>query len=313
MANPKVSIIIPLYNGENFIEGCLDSVFAQTYTDFEVLVVNDGSTDGSLAAIERWKAKNQYLNRLQVFSTSNFGVSSARNTGIAQSSGDFIAFLDCDDYWEKGKLNAQVKVLEEDSACIGSITNFFVVRDLASGAQKKLRLINHRSVESLRFGWLSLLGNGGLISSSLIYRKNLETVFSRDLSTSADLDFFLKLGSMGRLQLVETPLVNYRIHGSQMHLSSAKLVRDYLLLSKQLRNYGVPIMERVLMGNAFAMSALLEYSDGNFTQGFSFMKKSMRTNFGSLFQILASVVWKRIRGKSNLLLWRAENAFGKNQ
>ncbi len=312
MNDPRVSIIIPLYNGEKFIEECLNSIVAQTYKDFEVLVINDGSTDGSLAAIERWKEKNLSLGNLQVISTANSGVSSARNTGVAMSKGEFIAFLDCDDYWEAGKLDAQVETLEEDYECVGSITNFFLVRDIQNGVPKRFRLIKHKDVESLRFGWLSLLGNGGLISSSLIYRKKLEIEFSRDLSTSADLDFFLNLSSAGKVQIVEAPLVNYRIHGSQMHLSAAKLVRDYEFLSKRLPNFGVPILEKVLMGNVFAMSALLEYSGRNFAQGFSFIKKSIDANFGSLPRILISVIWKRIRSKLNFLSWSIRKSFGMN-
>jgi glycosyltransferase involved in cell wall biosynthesis len=312
MSNPRVSIIIPIFNGEKFIEECLDSVVAQTYKDFEILVINDGSTDGSLEVIQGWKEKNSNLEKLQVFSTSNSGVSSARNTGVAISKGEFIAFLDCDDYWEAGKLEAQVEALEEDDGCVGSITNFFVIRDLHNGVPQRFRLIKHKNIESLRFGWLSLLGNGGLISSSLVYRKKLQMEFSRDLSTSADLDFFLKLSSAGKVQIVGAPLVNYRIHGQQMHLSSTKLVHDYEFLAKRLPEYDVPILENVFMGNVFAMSTLLEYSDRDFAKGLLFMKKSIRANFSSLAKILFSVIWKRIRGKSNLLSWNIRNTFGKN-
>jgi glycosyltransferase involved in cell wall biosynthesis len=311
MNNPRVSIIIPIYNGEKFIEECLDSVVTQTFKDFEILVVNDGSTDGSLMAIREWKEKNSNLEKVKVISTSNSGVSSARNTGVAMSRGEYIAFLDCDDYWEAGKLEAQVEALEKDSGCVGSITNFFVVRDSHKGAPRKFMLIKHKNIDSLRFGWLSLLGNGGLISSSLIYRKDSQIEFSRDLSTSADLDFFLRLSSVGRVQIVGAPLANYRIHGQQMHLNSNKLIRDYGFLSKRLPAYGDPILENVLMGNVFAMSTLLEYSGGNFAKGLLFMKESIRANSSSLVRILFSVIWKRIRGKFNLLSWNIRNVLGK--
>jgi glycosyltransferase involved in cell wall biosynthesis len=312
MVSPRVSIVIPIYNGENFITDCLDSIEAQTYKDFEILVVNDGSTDMSLDVIENWKEKNPNLGNLRVFSTTNSGVSSARNTGILKSRGEFIAFLDCDDYWEPGKLDAQVKILDADSECIGSITNFFLVKNLPNGDRRRIRQINHGSIESLRIGWLSLLGNGGLISSSLVYRKNLEMLFSRDLSTAADLDFFLNLSSAGKMQIVQAPLVNYRIHGSQMHLNSTKLLHDYEILSMRLPDYGVSILEKVLMGNVFAMSALLEYSNRNIAKGFLFMRKSIFINIGSFFHVLTLVVWKRVRGKAQFLLWYIINMFRKN-
>lgn len=301
MDNPKVSIIIPVYNGGNFIEKGLNSVLAQTYKDFEVLIINDGSTDDSLSIIEKWIAKTAEVVHVQVFSIENSGVSSARNLGIEKSKGDYIAFLDCDDYWEPRKLETQISILEKEHEYVGSITNFFVVRTLHNGELRKFRLISHKNIASLRYGWFSLLGNGGLISSSLVYRKNLEFKFSSELSTAADLDFFLNLSSDGKIQLVDEPLVNYRVHGSQMHLSAEKLIHDYELLAQKLPNYDLPITERVVMGNAFAMSALLECSRGNFLKSLSSLRKSIRMNYTSLFSILISVIWKRARSKSKFI------------
>ena len=311
MDNPKVSIIIPVFNGEDFIENSLNSVANQTYRNFEVLIINDGSTDSSLSIIEKWVSENASLVNVQVFSTTNSGVSSARNTGIQKSKGEYIAFLDCDDYWETGKLDAQVRILEADHKCVGTITNFFLVKNLRNGELRSFRLINHKNIESLRFGWFSLLGNGGLISSSLIYRKNLNLRFSNELSTSADLDFFLNLSFAGKVQIVGEPLVNYRIHGSQMHLSSVKLIHDYELLAKRLSSYDVQISKTALMGNALAMSALLEFSRGNFITGFSLIKKSFNTNYGSMFSILVSVIWKRVHSKLNFISWSLKNSQGK--
>lgn len=311
MDNPKVSIIIPVFNGEDFIENSLNSVANQTYRNFEVLIINDGSTDSSLSIIEKWVSENASLVNVQVFSTTNSGVSSARNTGIQKSKGQYIAFLDCDDYWETGKLDAQVKILEADHKCMGAITNFFLVKNLRNGELRSFRLINHKNIESLRFGWFSLLGNGGLISSSLIYRKNLNLRFSNELSTSADLDFFLNLSFAGKVHIVGEPLVNYRIHGSQMHLSSVKLIHDYELLAKKLSSYDVQISKTALMGNALAMSALLEFSRRNFITGFSLIKKSFNTNYGSIFSILVSVIWKRVHSKLNFISWSLKNSQGK--
>lgn len=95
--NPKFSIIIPVYNVEKYLNQCLDSVFAQTFTDFEVICVNDGSTDGSLKILEEYKAK--YLN-LVVISQQNSGAAGARNTGIKIAKGKYICFFDSDDWIE---------------------------------------------------------------------------------------------------------------------------------------------------------------------------------------------------------------------
>jgi glycosyltransferase involved in cell wall biosynthesis len=311
--SPKVSIIIPVFNGENFIEHSLNSIASQTYQSFEVLIINDGSTDNSLPIIQKWMSENAGVVNVKVFSTANSGVSSARNTGIQESIGEYIAFLDCDDYWEAGKLETQVRILQEDHECVGVITNFFLIKDVSSGELKSYGLINHKSIESLRIGWCSLLGNGGLISSSLIYRKNLDLKFSTQLSTSADLDFFLNLSLDGKVLIVGEPLVNYRIHGSQMHLSSLKLIHDYEILAGRLSIYKVLISKKVLTGNVLAMSALLEFSSGNFLKGFSLVKKSFKANYGSMFSILISVLWKRARSKLNFIFWSFKNSLGKLQ
>ena len=92
----KFSIIIPVYNVEDYIEKCLDSVFNQTYENFEVIVVNDGTTDNSMDIVKRYDAK--------VINQKNQGLSAARNRGVKESSGDYIIFLDSDDYIDKDLL-----------------------------------------------------------------------------------------------------------------------------------------------------------------------------------------------------------------
>lgn len=100
--SPLVSVIIPTYNRGTMVCDALDSVLAQDYRPMEVIVVNDGSTDDTM---ERLKA---YGDGIHVIEQANKGVSSARNAGIQRAKGDYLAFLDSDDRWEKGKLTAQV-------------------------------------------------------------------------------------------------------------------------------------------------------------------------------------------------------------
>lgn len=92
---PKVSIVVPVYNAEKQIERCLDSIRGQTFSDFEVILVNDGSGDSSPKILEAYAAKDD---RFRVISQENQGPSTARNTGIDNASGDFVYFVDADDY-----------------------------------------------------------------------------------------------------------------------------------------------------------------------------------------------------------------------
>ena len=91
------SIIIPVYNVEKYLRDCLDSVLAQTYPDWEAVCVNDGSTDGSSVILEEYSSKDS---RFKVFNQANGGLSLARNTGLDEAKGDYILFLDSDDWLE---------------------------------------------------------------------------------------------------------------------------------------------------------------------------------------------------------------------
>ena len=103
----KVSVIIPTFNREKFITKAIDSVMAQTYQDFEIIVLDDGSTDNTRELLGR------YNDRVKYFYQENRGIASARNEAIKRSSGDYIAFLDSDDYWIREKLEKQIQVFNQ--------------------------------------------------------------------------------------------------------------------------------------------------------------------------------------------------------
>jgi glycosyltransferase involved in cell wall biosynthesis len=109
--DPRVSIVIAVYNGAPTIERALASVFAQTYTDYEVIVVNDGSTDDTAAVLARFGDK------IRLITQGNRGLSAARNAGVRASTGEYVAFLDDDDEWMPEKLARCVPVLDADRDC----------------------------------------------------------------------------------------------------------------------------------------------------------------------------------------------------
>lgn len=107
---PRVSVVIPAYNAAGCIRRAVESVFAQTYRDLELLVVDDGSTDATRAVLIG------YGNRLTLLTQANSGPAAARNRGLAQARGDYVAFLDADDYWLPEKLARQVALLDAQPA-----------------------------------------------------------------------------------------------------------------------------------------------------------------------------------------------------
>ena len=146
----KFSIIIPLYNKAPYVRKALESVFAQTYTDYELIVVDDGSTDDSASIVqqfidERLKVKGEensgavtstynlspitYKLSVRLITQSNAGVSAARNSGVAASSGDYIAFLDADDWWEPTYLEKMAKLIEDYPEAGLYASNYYYHKD----------------------------------------------------------------------------------------------------------------------------------------------------------------------------------------
>ncbi len=113
--NDVVSIITPLYNAVRFVEQTIQSVLAQTYPYWEMIVVNDGSTDGGELIVERYAASD---NRIKLINQSRKGSATARNTGLREAQGRFISFLDSDDLWSPEFLQSQIEYLKEKNAAI---------------------------------------------------------------------------------------------------------------------------------------------------------------------------------------------------
>ena len=110
---PKISVIIPVYNVEKFLSRCLDSVLDQTFKDFEVVCINDGSTDRSEEILQEYAKKDQ---RIKVFTQNNQGAAVARNKALQYASGDFVFFLDSDDMIHRQAFSLLVSLAEDSNA-----------------------------------------------------------------------------------------------------------------------------------------------------------------------------------------------------
>ena len=293
MIDFKVSVIIPIYNGAKHIEACLQSVLQQEFENFEVLIINDGSTDATNRVCQEFIQSNSLASTYRVISVPNSGVSSARNIGLSHASGEYVAFLDSDDIWSPDKLGAQVSFLESNPYYIGCITSFYLFTDVDGHHPKAARLISHKDLNSLKNGWLSLEGNGGLISSTLLYKRKNEISFDLNLSTAADLDFFFQLCEKGQVAILDYPLVKYRVHDNQMHRDSTQFLHDYFLLMSKIQDPFLGKKKKGYLGNAYAMAALLELSSGNLQKSLEMLLKSILSRPSSFFRIVFFVMKKR--------------------
>ena len=108
---PKVSVVVPVYNAEKYIDRCIDSILSQTFEDFELILVDDGSPDKSGKICDNYAAKD---NRVKVIHKQNGGVSTARNVGIENSTGEYIMFVDSDDYIDNQMLEVLLQKTSDD-------------------------------------------------------------------------------------------------------------------------------------------------------------------------------------------------------
>ncbi|MGI8792789.1 MAG: glycosyltransferase [Acidimicrobiales bacterium] len=218
-----VSVVIPSYNYGRFIAEAVDSVLAQTLPPKEVIVVDDGSTDDTLARL------GQYRGSIDLITQANAGVSVARNSGVQHSTGDIVAFLDADDVWAPQKLERQVERFERDAG-VG------LVHCCLQEVDEVGRLVG-KPTEGLE-GWVSeelLLLRRPVVgcSSCVAVRRSVHDEiggFDPRLSTSADWDYAYRVAERYRVALVPEALVHYRGHGSNMH-ADVDLMRDDMLLA----------------------------------------------------------------------------------
>ena len=110
-----ISIIVPVYNAENWLKKCVDSIINQTYKDIEILLINDGSKDRSIDILKEYEKKDS---RIRVFDKQNEGVSKTRNLGIKEAKGEFIQFVDCDDYIEENMCETMLHLISNSDMAI---------------------------------------------------------------------------------------------------------------------------------------------------------------------------------------------------
>ena len=165
----KVSVIVPVYNGEKFIEECIKNVLNQTLEEFELIIINDGSTDNTLDICKR---NSEIDKKIRIINQENEGVSSARNKGIEQSNGEYICFVDCDDKIEDNYLEELYNTCEENNVKISCCTiesidnkgNIISSRFMEDGYYKKIDALD----ELFKFRGLNWGPYGKLFHKSLI-------------------------------------------------------------------------------------------------------------------------------------------------
>lgn len=248
----SVSVVIPAFNAQQYIGSAIDSALAQEGCEIEVIVVDDGSSDNTAEVVEA------YTDRVRYVKQANAGPAAARNLGVSLSTSDWIAFLDADDTWVSGKLQAQLKAASDGNADV-VYSNLLNSGDCDSVAQT-------RSTKELPRGDIFeqlLYDNFIPLSSVLMRRQLLVDVggFREDLLGTEDWDLWMRLASEGVLfEVVNEPLITYQWRADSLSKDHErmKLLREHTvqLALDTLRGRKVGWVKRkAAMANALAVSA----------------------------------------------------------
>ena len=232
---PRVSVIIPTYNRRDFVREAIASVCAQTYRDFELIIVDDGSTDGTARIVEEFRQER--TDSIQYIFQTNQGVSAARNHGVVRSSGELLTFLDSDDVWQPEKLAAQIA--------------FFNARPMAQICQtqevwlRRGTRVNPRN-KHRKFGgdiFLRSLELCLVSPSAVMMRRTLfERMggFDEQLPACEDYDLWLRIGALLRIDLIDIPLVIKRGgHADQLSHKFWGMDRFRVIALRKLLDSGV--------------------------------------------------------------------------
>ncbi len=201
-----ISIIIPTYNRGSRVKIAIESALSQTYKDFEIIVVDDGSTDNTREIL------NPYKDHIRYFYQENRGVASARNKGIRESRGEFIAFLDSDDYWLPEKLEMQADYFKTHPDVSMVYSRHW--KKFEQTGEKELRPKNRKLVKGYIYSHV-LFSSYIWMGSVMVRRDCLFTVglFSEsDESLIVDKDMFLRIAKKFKIGAIEKPLAVHMFH-----------------------------------------------------------------------------------------------------
>lgn len=231
MRPPLISIIIPAYNSSRFIEGTILSVLNQSYKAFELLIVDDGSTDNQKEIVQRMA---EHDNRIQYFYQQNQGVSAARNFGFKKSTGEYVAFLDSDDIWLPDNLRLKIKKFETGNYGLVH-SDAIIIDENSCDTEDKLQGAEGMILEEM-LAWEGTRIPGP--SSVLVKRSVIDQVglFDENLSTSADQDFFLRIAARFEIGRVPEVTWKYRVHKGNMHSNISLMERDVLYVYQKAYN-----------------------------------------------------------------------------
>jgi glycosyltransferase involved in cell wall biosynthesis len=285
---PRVSVIIPTYNSARFIAATLDSVLAQSFRDFEIIVVDDGSNDNTRDVLQ------PYLNRINYICQQNSERSAARNNALSQAHGEYIAFLDSDDLWAPEKLARQVAVLDDHlqvSLVFSQARYVDVDGNPVSFAGQTIDGQPGNELVIADYSLPLLSGNvvAGGGSTAITRHRLLDEVgnFDLDLVQSEDWDMWVRLARMGLFAYIPEPLTSYRVYGWKKLLTrqmDEESIQQHLrIVDKNLVGWQGDPQEKLRLRNealrfALVLATQAAYQLDNVQAGQDFLRRAVQVD-----------------------------------
>ena len=259
MSEPTVSVVIPAYNASRYIAESVSSVLAQTFSDFELIVVNDGSTDTN----ELEQALAPYRDRLHYIKQENRGVSNARNAALKIARGRFYAQLDADDAWKPEYLQTQLEFLEQNPSIDLVYPNAEVFTEGSDSHLEFMDLCPSNGEATFE----NLVRQKCLVMTSVTARMEAirnTGLFDESLSTTEDFDFWLRFTKFGgRIGYHRRKLVRYRRTPNSLSSDSARMLENLLRVLAKASTFDLTAAERTaIVDETERNQALLNLIEG---------------------------------------------------
>ncbi len=272
-----VSVIIPCYNGRAYVREAIDGALAQEGAEIEVIVVDDGSTDGTREIVEG------YGDQIRRICQTNGGAGSARNGGISAAQGDYIAFLDCDDIWLPGKIRQQLAYFEErpNVGLVFTDSEFFNEKGILVPSNKLVRPPAEGQVLK------ALFQDNFITTSSVMVRRDCFKkvgVFRKDYRNAQDYDLWLRIAREYEFGYVNKVLVRYRVRGDGLtlhfenrYLTDIRILTEWIEEFPELFPKDDPRVKRRL-GHLFFKLGRYSLHAGERNKARGYLLQSLRTN-----------------------------------
>jgi glycosyltransferase involved in cell wall biosynthesis len=276
MQGPFISVVIPTYNSENFIAKTLETLYSQTYTNYEVIISDDGSTDNTVGVVKSFSFKNPSRKK-SLLINKHEGPGAARNKGIKSASGGWISFLDSDDLWNDNKLERVVGYILKNED-IDLVCHSMIVKD----GPKETLMDPSKYFNNKIDPFLSIYRENCLYTSALTIKKNVlyqAGLFDNKILSAQDYDLWLRLGLINKIKMgfIEDPLSKYIVREGSISSEVERRLKCMLEISRkyyvELKKVSkVPKIEKTRFeGRIYSTVGLMFLRRKNITKGIYYL------------------------------------------